>query len=166
MFTGAPDIMYIDRPREGLYVIIVTLMLFVPVAFRGFLFGWISDRRSVALAILLAFLFVLPGLMLALWDFPSSSLDGWDVPSDESATSLLTLYLAYLTIFIQRWYSSGGVPRKPHSESRFSAFLAAQRVHGHTVPTPRSTSPLTHSVPGRRGILLSWAGLRVAARPC
>jgi hypothetical protein len=76
----------------------VSLMLFAPVAFGGFLLGWISGRRSVELAILLAFLYVFPGLMLALWDFPSSSLVGWDVPSDESARSLLTLYLAYLTM--------------------------------------------------------------------
>ena len=71
---GNPAYIDVTRPYDGLYVMAVSLMLFAPVAFGGFLLGWISGRRSVELAILLAFLYVFPGLMLALWDFPSSSL--------------------------------------------------------------------------------------------
>lgn len=93
-----PGVFSIDRPHDGPYVIVVTLMMFLPVALSGFLLGWIRGRRSVGLVILLASLYVFPGLMLALWDFPSRVLIGWDVPSDESITPVLTYYIGYLTL--------------------------------------------------------------------
>lgn len=97
-YTGAPGIMYIDRPHDGLYVIIVTLILFVPVAFGGLMLGWITGRRSVAPAILLAVLYVVTGLMATLWEFPSSVLVGWDVPHEDRVTSVLSYYAGYLTV--------------------------------------------------------------------
>ncbi len=93
-----PGVFSIDRPHDGPYIIVVTLMMFLPVLLSGFLLGWITGRRSVRLVIFLVVLYVFPGLMLALWDFPSSAMVGWDVPSDESITPVLTYYMAYLTL--------------------------------------------------------------------
>jgi hypothetical protein len=96
--TGAPGMDYIDRPHDGLYVIIVTLMMFVPVVVGGLMLGWITGRRSVAPAILLAVLYVITGLVGALWEFPSSVLVGWDVPHEDTITPVLSYYAGYLIL--------------------------------------------------------------------
>lgn len=96
-FTGAPGIMYIDRPRDGLYVIILTLMLFIPVALGGLMLGWITGRRSFLLASLLTVLYIGTGLIMTIWELPFTALAGWDIPSDEPYRLELGYYAIYLT---------------------------------------------------------------------
>lgn len=98
MYSGAPGMVYSNRPDDGLYVIVVTLMLFVPVAAGGLMLGWITTRRSVASAILLAVLYVVTGVMGTLWEFPSSDLVGWDIPHEDIITSVLSYYAGYLIL--------------------------------------------------------------------
>ncbi len=95
---GNPGYMDVNRPFDGPYIIVVTLMLFVPVAVGGLMVGWITGRRSLALAFLLAVLYVFTGLMVTVWGLPFSNLVGWDIPSDEPIRPVMTYYLGYLAL--------------------------------------------------------------------
>lgn len=96
--SGDPGYFDVNRPDAGPYIIVVTLMLFLPVVLSGFLLGWITGRRSVALAILLAVLYAFTGLMVTVWGLPFRNLVGWDIPSDEPVRPVMTYYIGYLAL--------------------------------------------------------------------
>lgn len=89
----------ISRTFDGPYLIVLTVMFFVPVVFGGIVIGWITGRRSLIPVFLLACLYVATALLPASNHHP---IDGSGLSSLAGSTSgslRLWLIFGYLVGF-------------------------------------------------------------------